>query len=327
MDIGVIGVNHKSADLNFREKLAKNFQRNEVRNFLHSFAKVILFTCNRFEVYFHSPNLTRAHSSLLHDFTQEFNLTSSYKLYSYFGKDCFFHLSKVTSGIDSAVLAETEIQGQVKKAYLDAQDRCNKELHFLFQKSLKIGKKMRQELKIGSDIPNLISTTLDVIQEKVKGKKLLFIGASETNYKIIKRLKVNNFQISLSNRTDAKGALMADELGIDYLNWKSLNYWNGFDGIICATNCPYYLLTGKDKILKPKLILDLSVPRDVDPKIGQHDLVQLFNIDQMNKMVRKNRKLELPHISALSQKVYSQVCTQHNIFINKDAKLESLQVI
>lgn len=296
---------------------------------MHSFSKVTLFTCNRFEVYFHSPNLTATHSSLLRDFTQEFNQNSTYKLYSYFGKDCFFHLSKVTSGIDSAILAETEIQGQVKKAYIEAQTkgRCNKELHFLFQKSLKIGKEIRQSLQIGSDTPNLISTTRDLIQEKTSGSKVLFVGASKTNLKVIEELKNNNFNICLANRTDSKAKAAAQLQGIGYLEWNNLDCWDNFDAVICATNCPNYLLSQKREVITPKLILDLSVPRDVDPRIGKNESVTLFNIDQVNKMVRKKRQLHLPHLSTLSQKVYTQACRQYQIFQHKTSKLEKLHVV
>ena len=265
----------------------------------------------------------------MRDFTQEFNQNSTYKLYSYFGRDCFFHLSKVTSGIDSAIFAETEIQGQVKKAYIDAQakGKCNKELHFLFQKSLKIGKEVRQSMQLGKDIPNLISTTRDLIEKKVVGNKILFVGASETNLKVIKELKKNNFKISITNRTNSKARSFAESLDLDYLDWDQLDCWNSFDAVVCATNCPDYLLSLKKEITKRMLILDLSVPRDVDPRLGQKENITLFNIDQVNKMVRKKRHLHLPHHSALTQRVFSQVCTQHQIFRDKNIKLEKLRVI
>jgi len=135
MKIGIIGVNFKSADLFFREKLALSLQVSSPLFSALNHSKVILSTCNRFEIYFFSENLTETHSELLQKFRAEFESDCGFKLYSYFGQDCFSHLCRVTAGLDSAVLVETEIQGQVKRAYLKAQETpLAKELHFIFQK-------------------------------------------------------------------------------------------------------------------------------------------------------------------------------------------------
>ena len=243
-------------------------------------------------------------------------------------KIAFFHLSKVTSGIDSAIFAETEIQGQVKRAYEEAQlkGKCNKELHFLFQKSLKIGKEMRSSLQIEEDAPNLTSEVKNLLLDQIEGKKVLFVGASLTNHKIIRELSGQGFEIHLTNRSEEKGRRLADTLKVDYLHWDSLNHWDQFDGVVLATSSPHYLLSSKE-VSGPKLILDLSVPRDVDPKLGLQNGVRLFNIDQINKRVRKKRKLFLPHKSVLAQKIYSKVSLQHQIFKSKSARVGSLQAI
>ena len=146
MQIGVIGVNHKSANLELRESLTDAFQRlfqNEIPSPL-SLPPVLISTCNRTELYFVCSQLPEAHTKLLQSIRSFIHKEFEHALYSYFGKEAFLHLVRVTTGLDSAILGETEIQGQIKKDYeKSCQSPLPKELHFAFQKALKIGKQVR----------------------------------------------------------------------------------------------------------------------------------------------------------------------------------------
>src|SRR5207244_4328762 len=116
---------------------------------------VVLSTCNRTEIYFSAENLAEAHSDLLAHFRKQIEEPFEHRLYSYFGIDCFAHLCRVASGLDSAILAETEIQRQVKVAYAAGRvlPSC---LHYIFQKALKVSKGMRNQMAISS--PTLYTT-------------------------------------------------------------------------------------------------------------------------------------------------------------------------
>lgn len=333
MDIGIIGVNYKSADLSFRERLIKNLKKAPFNQFLHPFSSVVLNTCNRFEVYFHSPSLTQTHSYLLHDFTQEFNQNSRYKLYSFFGSDCFEHLAKVTSGLDSAIFAETEIQGQVKNAYKEAQERgtCSKELHFLFQKSLKIGKEMRLKLPTRQNMPDLVQTII-YLKENLKQisekPKILFVGASKINQQIIKRMNLKEYQIYLTNRSEKKGREIAEKLKVEYFSWKFLSKWGYFNGVVLATNSYEYLIESKDEFEDTsKLILDLSVPRNADPKLALDPKIKLLNIDQINKMVRKHRQIYLQKTEEIESAIKLLVKRQTQIFQSKNQYIERTKAV
>src|SRR5262249_9126270 len=139
MRVGVVGINHRLADLKLREMLAKACQRRFGPAYYtpgeHTF--VLLSTCNRTEVYFSSEELASTHTNLLKILRNDVNQEFDQKLYSFFGYDCFLHLSRVASGLDSASVLETEIQGQVKAAYENATDCISLpgDVHFLFQKS------------------------------------------------------------------------------------------------------------------------------------------------------------------------------------------------
>ncbi|MFQ5677494.1 MAG: hypothetical protein ACE5G1_16515 [bacterium] len=188
MRVGVIGINHKLADLKLRECFAKichqRFRSCRFTCTEHSF--VLLNTCNRTEVYFSSEILAETHSYILnilrrdlHDIEEKFDQ----KLYSYFGHDCFYHLARVTSGLDSAIAAETEIQGQVKTAYEKVLEyfQLPREMHYLFQKSLKIGKRIRTDLPLGRGLPDIEHAIMNAgfhIFDNPEKARLLIIGES-----------------------------------------------------------------------------------------------------------------------------------------------------
>lgn len=327
MDVGVIGVNYKSADLSFREKLVQNLQRMQT-HFLHSFSKVVVSTCNRFEIYFHSPNLTATHSYLLHDFTQEFNQNSKHKLYAYFGKDCFAHLTQVTIGLDSAVIAETEIQGQIKKAYQEAQLKktCSKELHFLFQKSLKIAKDLRKKnLDEVMLMPNLTDIVISLQQNLLANQdkpKILFIGASEVNLNIIQKIDRSCYQIYLASRSLSYAQDLSERFKIAVYPWEKMDQWQDFHSIVLATDYQGFLIQ-QQVVESPKLVLDLGVPRNVDPKLSQNSNVTLYHIDQLNKMVRKHRKIKDLRYNQLQKLIDESVAKQIEIFSKRSEWTQS----
>lgn len=297
MRVGVVGINHKLADLKLREHLAKACQKwFGILQAMHDHRYFILLsTCNRTEIYFSSPDLAETHTYLLRILRLEVEEEFNHKLYSYFGVDCFSHLTRVTLGLDSAIIAETEIQGQVKLAYENTSD-CHAlpgDMHFLFQKSLGIAKKLRSELQLGRGMPNLEHAILQTgkhMFKKPEETRLLFVGASKINQKILSFLKSKNFQnISLCNRSDDYGQRLANEYGSKYLTWSQFNRWAEYDWIIFGTKSPNYLISHEHiqhSSITPKLLMDLCVPRNVDPKIGKDKRMTLLNIDQINRLLK-----------------------------------------
>ncbi len=212
MQIGVLGVNHKLADLKLREYFAKichtHFNIGNTQHKNHS--TLLLSTCNRTEVYFSSKELASSHSYILNILRENLPYSDEsfdQKLYSYFGHDCFTHLARVTAGLDSAIIAETEIQGQVKAAYENAARKAlfPSEMHYLFQKSLKIGKTIRSELGLGRGVPNIEHAILNAgfhFFDRPEDANILFVGASDINFKILRFLQSKGCQnLTICNRT------------------------------------------------------------------------------------------------------------------------------
>lgn len=277
MHIGIVGINHKSASLELREVLARGFERAFVRE-----EGVLLSTCNRTEYYFSARGLAEAQIDVLSQLRGYVNAPFEHALYSYFGKDCFTHFGRVVSGIDSAIFGESEIQRQAKLAYETARkaQKLPHDLHYLFQKGLKIGKEMRTSFLLSQkeiSLPFAIQFLIERNQLSLDQSKILFVGNSAINRKLISFFRRHGAS-DLTLCTRMKG-----EFGIQTVGWEKLNEWNVYDVVICGTHHDEYVVRPLQETSKT-LLFDLSVPRMVDPR-----LPNLYNIDQISEIAQKKR--------------------------------------
>lgn len=333
MRVGIIGINHKLANLKLRELLAKACQRQFVVGGSncgdHTF--ILLSTCNRTEVYFFSEDLAMAHTYLLNLLRQEVDDDFDQKIYSYFGHDCFLHLSRVTAGLDSAIVAETEIQGQVKTAYEIAAQHIQLpgELHFLFQKALNIGKKVRSQLSLGRGMPGLEHAIFGAgirLFSELENVSILFIGASEINQKILRFLKSKNLQdITICNRSLQRAQVVAEAHCISVLDWSHLSKWQDYHWVICGTKSPNFLLNRSEllhKDTKQKLLIDLSVPRNIDPRLGWDPRITLLNIDGINRVLKVRKQQMSEVIIKAEELVAGATQRQIDLFHAKNSRAD-----
>lgn len=314
MQVGVIGVNYKTADLSLREKVFY-----QIRALDTHLSLVILSTCNRIEIYFTGEDLAEIQSQLLMQLCAGIQDLLQHRIYSYFGFDCFLHLAKVTAGIDSALLFETEIQGQVKRAYLQAMEKKKlpKPLHFLFQKSLGIGKKIRREFSFAYQVNTLQEVTASLMESYFVGKpaKLLFVGFSEMNRKIANYLRnKKNYSVTYCNRSCKKEILQQGE----FLPFEQLHEWPLFDVIITATKCPDFLITQAPVQQKRRLILDLSVPRNVKPSLGRCAEITLLHLDQIQNLMSRKKKWQARMLAELEGQEITKVVREHWISYHRE---------
>ncbi|MBA3238566.1 MAG: glutamyl-tRNA reductase [Parachlamydiaceae bacterium] len=337
MRIGVLGINSKLADLLLRENLAKVCQRFfAANNALHgSHSIVLLSTCNRTELYFSSDNLAETHTYILNLLRQHILGEFDQKLYSYFGCDCFLHLCRVTTGLDSAIFGETEIQGQVKIAYEQTTEyiALPKELHYLFQKSLMIGKKSRTLLPAHSNLLGLEHAIFQAGEKRFKmheNPKILFVGASKINCKVLSYLKGKQLSsITLCNRTQQIAQDIADLYHVELLDWKEIASWHQFDWIIFGTKSNDYIFTQKALEMPfsgSKLLIDLSVPRNVDPRVSEDPRILLLNIDQLNSTLTERRQ-QMKDFLGQVEELISDFTQRHTLIFNqKRVLVETPQV-
>ena len=336
MLVGVVGINHKIADLKLREKLAKACEKCFSLSACKSSSApfVLLSTCNRTEIYFSSFDLPVIHSEILHRLRQEMNQDFEQKLYSFFGEDCFTHLSTITAGLDSAIVGETEIQGQVKNAYnASCQElKLPKELHFLFQKSLKIGKTIRTQIQLRKGMLNLEQMLFKIGSELFKElsqTNILFVGASDINKKIWDFFSRKNIgSLSLCNRSLSQNTNDAKSKGIQLLDWSKKNSWSTFDWIIVGTKSLQPLLTVNDLNDTPKkhkLIVDLSIPRNVATELGWFPSISLLNIDKIHQIMQSHNKAKAKSLLAAQTIILENTKKQMSI-LEKKQKYSTLSM-
>lgn len=332
MQIGVVGINHKLANLTLREHLARACQKRFGSSLFNQDGEhffVLLSTCNRTEVYFSSNDLALTHAFLLNILRHEVEEEFDQKLYSYFGRDCFLHLARVTAGLDSAIIAETEIQGQVKGAYENAiiNPQLPEELHYLFQKSLKVGKQVRSELNIGRGIPEIEHALYHIgthfFQQNQTNAKVLFVGTSDINLKILKYFmskKIAN--VTICNRSKQHAEYAAKEYKLHMLDWEQLTQWTQYDWVIFGTKAPEHLAMREHLpavMNNPMLMIDLSVPRNVDPSISRHANVTLMNIDQINRTLNIRQQRLTQTLAKAESLIVASSHRQYELFLKKAA--------
>lgn len=323
MQIGVVGINHKLAPVALREAIAKACTRRfSLGNPLADCTFILLSTCNRCELYFYSENLSYCHEQILTILKEEMLDDFEQKLYTFFGLDCFLHLAKVTAGLDSAIIAETEIQGQVKTAYEQAasQRTLAKDQHFLFQKCLKIAKEVRREHLLTCQLPDLEHALFWFAKEYFQQDALpapLFIGASEINLKIARFFEKKGIQeMHLANRTPKE-----PPANLSQLSWTTLEArLPDFSWVIAATKSPHYILNKAPVSRKKTLLVDLAVPRNIDPALDSADC-KVLNIDDLNLLLEERKALLATEVKQAEQTLTTLVKRSIALFRTNNSPL------
>ena len=281
---------------------------------------VIIQTCNRIELFAASDNhsvekIKSAWASLTGLEENAFRDT----LEVCENKDAYEHLLKLTSGLESLVVGEEQIIGQIKESISVARQAqaSGKRLNKLFDRSIRIGPRIRNSTGISRGGISLGSMAVKLAEENVddiKSKHVLLIGTGEAATMVAKSLKKRGYTFNVTSRTLERSIGFSQTLGGKPIKFEDiLSGFNNYDVIFVATTAPYFLVTF-DKMkqaMKNKktgtMILDLSNPRTVDEKVAVIPGIKLMNIDQIAEMVDKNMKKRKGKISAVENIISEEV--------------------
>ena len=321
MHIGVLGISYKSAEISCREQIVAAYQK-LAKEFVQDASWILLATCARIEIYFSASDLSVAHSVLLNALRSELNFDLEHKLYAYFGLDCFLHLARVTSGLDSVILGKSEIQRQVKGAYqLASRRKLPHDLHFLFQKALRLGKTIRTEFpfvekNIGIDKELFLLAKCF----KLHTSAVLFIGYSEINRKIISYFKSKSMkQLSLCTRNRQAAVEWSKKEEILLLDFSQIELSAQFPMVVCGTYTDQPVLHARQFVdAKTRLIIDLSVPRAVDPFLSRHFSLSLLNIEHINAIIETKQQKNVLQIQEAEAILFQSV--QRYVAVFQDSK-------
>ena len=306
----VIGLNHKTADVDLREKLAFNGPKLEegirqIRELPEIKETVIISTCNRVEIYLTVKDVGKAFEAIKDFFVRFFEIrreSLDNALYLYDDMQAVRHIFRVSSSLDSMVVGEPQILGQLKDAFEFALERKTTGvlLNRLLKKSISVAKRIRTETKIAENAVSISFAAVELakkIFDDLPEKTFMLLGAGEMAELAVKHM-INSgvTNIVIANRTFETGCNLAKEfngraiLFEDYL--KELVH---ADILICSTGAQKYVLM-KDQMQKvmkerknrPVFIIDISVPRNIDPEINDMNNVYLYDVDDLRGVVDTN---------------------------------------
>ena len=279
---------------------------------------VILQTCNRVELFgaakdFDINKIKKTWASLsgLEENAFKENLEISEN------KEVFEHLLKLTSGLDSMVVGEEQILGQIKDSITTARERkfSGEHLNTLFDKAIRIGTRIRNSTGISKGGVSIGSMAVKLAEENVdelRSKQILLIGTGESATLVAKSLKKREYPFFVSSRTLERSQAFSETVGGKSIRFEEvISGYHKYDVIFVATAAPYFLVT-YDRIMnavesnpKGKMILDLSNPRTVDEKVATIAGIKLMNLDQISEMVDKNMKTRIGKVST-AQNIISE---------------------
>ena len=307
MTLFVVGLNHKTAPVELRERLAVSpsdlvgsTAELKLREDLDEI--VLLSTCNRVEVYAAVRRPGRITPSLLASLCAEPHDFGSCA-YAYEGLEAVRHLFRVAAGMDSMVLGETEISGQIKQAYETARAAklTRGTLNRVFQSTFQVVKEIRTRTGIGRGATSIGSVGVE-LAEKIFGHDLsrqsvMIIGAGQVGEACVRHLtKKGARSILVSNRSFDRAVELAAQFGGRAVRFEDCRAaMAGADIVVASTGCPKTLLHRADiapamatRRNRPLILIDISVPRNIDPEAQDIENVYLYNIDDLNAIVGEN---------------------------------------
>lgn len=343
MTLIAFGINHKTAPVELREKVA--FSPDSLMNALTSLnmqswanESVIVSTCNRTEVYVYADKFD---STELSKWLADFHCISDEVLrensYTHLNDAAVNHVMQVASGLDSLILGEPQILGQVKEAFANAKNAGSIGANFerLFQQTFSVAKKVRTDTEIGA---NAVSVAFAAVQlakhifSSLQKSKVLLIGAGETIELVARHLQEQDVkQITVANRTLARAKSVAEPLNANVLTLSQIPEFLHETDIVISSTASQLPILGKgmvERALKerrhrPMFLVDLAVPRDIEGEVSELDDAYLYSVDDLQHIVEQN----LESRKSAAREAQKLIDNQAQHYLNWSNAQESMDVL
>jgi len=329
MSIVVVGLSHRSAPVELRERFA--FDEARVPGALQQLREagivtegVVLSTCNRVEIYAATTLAPDAAFAQMKQFLvthHAYDGALGDELYTLAEPVSLHHLFKVASGLDSMVIGETEIFGQLKKAYelAFAHKHTGSLLNKSFQRAFNVAKHIRTETNIQRGSVSVMSAAVELAEKifsSLAEHEVLVIGAGETSEKTARALQSRGVKkITVTNRSPERAAALAAELGgrtVPFEQWPE--EFEKIDIAISSTAAPQHILDRarleplmKRRKHRPLLLIDIAVPRDIDPAVNALENVYLYNVDDLQSIAADYLKLRQVEVARCEKIIAEKV--------------------
>jgi glutamyl-tRNA reductase len=309
-DLLALGISHKTAPLELRERLALTEGRaagvlNELRSHDQVSEAAAISTCNRTEIYLVVSDQVEAENLALSALSRQAGIRPTElieSLYSYRGIEAARHLFRVAAGLDSMIVGEAEIQGQVKRAYELAlvEGATGAILNRLFRGALAAGKRVRDETRIGEGAISVPSAAVELATRtlgELAGRHVLLIGAGESAELTARALSARGVEaVFVANRRHDRAIGLAERFGGSAVRLEDLPaQLEVADIVVSSTNSPHHIVEREELELvaaardhKPLLLIDLAVPRDIDPSCRDVTGVVVRDVDDVQSIADRN---------------------------------------
>src|SRR5437667_7117138 len=316
MNLFCVGLSHHTANVQTRERFAGSAGAEHTLRTAGCAEALVLATCNRVEVYGASEKRVStdeiAQSLLQSSEVGDGGHTSGLPFYRYEAEKCVQHLFRVASGLDSMVVGETEILGQTKKAYQSARasGAVGPCLHRLFQRAFRVAKQVRTRTEITRGSVSVGSVAVDLAQ-KIFGElgncKVLVLGAGETSERTARALVSRGINdLRVSNRSLDRARELARDVGgraVPFDDW--VMQCREIDILLTSTASETPLLTSEilapmlwERVDRPLFVIDIAVPRNVDPSVNELEGVYLYDIDSIRSVAEQSLALRRQQVAA-----------------------------
>ncbi len=312
MNLSLVGINHRTAPIEVRERI--NIQESRLAEALADLARrdgilegLILSTCNRVEVVTNSPDNVQA-EPIIRQFLAECHhcdLTPYERyFYTYRQQDVVRHLFRVASSLDSMILGEPQILGQMKQAYAVARQigALNGTLNAVVTQALAVARKVRRETAIGASAISISYAAVELAKKifgSLEGKNVFLIGAGKMSELAANHLlRSGASSILVSNRTYERAVELAQAFHGTAIRFEELlDFVDKADIVISSTGAPHFVVRKEqaEKLLaarknRPIFFIDIAVPRDIDPAVNELENAFVYDIDDLEQVVEANRK-------------------------------------
>jgi glutamyl-tRNA reductase len=308
-ELFALGISHKTAPVELRERVALPEGRaagilRELVSTDHVHEAVALSTCNRTELYLVVGDVVEAETAALGILARESDIRPTEllsHLYPLRGMEAARHLFRVTAGLDAMIVGEAEIQGQVKRAYELAlvENTTSAFMNRLFRDALAAGKRVRTETNVGSGSFSVPSVAVQLAQETLgdlTGRRVVVIGAGETGELTARELTDRGVHsVFVANRHYDRAIGLAQRFGGQAIRFDMLPAeLEKADIVLSSTSSPHHIV-GRDELAavmesragRPLLLIDIAVPRDIDPAVAEIEGVFLKDIDDLQRLVER----------------------------------------
>lgn len=310
MELICLGLNHRTAPVEVRERFAVGTPllgkaANELIELAEATEGVVISTCNRTEFYLAAENAQEAFARIEHRLAEKIQVDSSVAAHFYRKEKTAAaqHLCRVVSGLDSMMLGETEIFGQVKQAYQAALEAgsTGAVLNRVFQRAFGIGKKVRTDTSIQEGSTSVGNVAVDLAEKifgHLKNSEVMILGAGEMSRTTAQSLVSRGAKsIFVANRSFDRAQELATEMGgtaVRFDDWQSV--LQRVDVVISSTGAPHAIVHPADveqarraRKYRPLFFIDIAVPRDIDPAVGEIEEVYLYDIDTLEQLAEEAR--------------------------------------